>query len=74
MKKNFLCTDCHAVGSSKIVVRGSIFMEAILYCLFFFPGLVYSTWRLTGKQKTCRMCGSLNIIPEDSPRAKELLK
>jgi hypothetical protein len=37
------------------------------------PGIVYSVWRVTSRYKACPACGAPNMIPLDSPRAKQAM-
>lgn len=72
MSKQRICTNCGFTGKPKKVIKGSIFIEIILWIAFLIPGVVYSIWRHTTKQKVCRKCGAPNMIPEDSPKAKQI--
>jgi len=74
MVKKYLCTSCRSIGKVKIITKGSIFIEFFLWCCFILPGLLYSLWRLTARNKYCRCCDSENVIPEDSPRAKMIIE
>lgn len=67
-----LCLTCHAIGTPKTQTRGSIWIEIVLWLCFLVPGLVYSIWRLTTRQKVCRTCGSPTLVPVDSPAAKAI--
>jgi|JI8StandDraft_1071087.scaffolds.fasta_scaffold656791_1 hypothetical protein len=68
-----ICTACGTKTTVlKNQVRGSILIEIILWLAFLIPGLIYSIWRLTTKKKVCPTCGSLNLIPIDSPAGKKI--
>ena len=73
MAKELLCTNCGYQGKPKLVVKGSILIELVLWICFIIPGLIYSIWRLTTKHKACPSCGAPNMIPLDSPRAQQML-
>jgi len=60
MKK---CTMCEYVGKEKTHTKGSIVIELILWIFFIIPGLVYSIWRLTSREKVCPNCGHNSMIP-----------
>ena len=70
-------------GRMKRKAKGSFLVELVLWMfsvvmlLFFFPlaitGLIYSLWRIVGKRKVCRSCGSEAIVPLSSPRGRELV-
>lgn len=63
------CKACGHSGPSKTVVRGSIWLELILWLCFLIPGFIYSVWRLTGKTSACTECGSHDLVPPNSPVA-----
>ena len=69
-----VCTTCGHHGQAKTRVRGSIWIELVLWVCFIVPGLIYSIWRLTTKQKICSSCGASNLVPPESPVGKEFLK
>lgn len=64
------CMTCGVDGLTKTRTRGSIFIEIVLWLCLIVPGLIYSIWRLTTKRQVCASCGAENIIPLDSPAAK----
>ncbi len=57
-----VCTTCHTVGRTSTQVKGSFLIEIVLWCFFFIPGIIYSIWRLTTKQKVCGACGSPAVV------------
>lgn len=71
MKK--LCVTCGTIDKTKRFVPGSFLIEILLWLCFFIPGLIYSIWRLSSAKQVCRHCESKDVIPLDSPRAKNLL-
>lgn len=71
--KNLFCLECHSVDSGKNEVKGHFLIEVILWLCFLVPGIIYTIWRTTNKQKVCRTCGSKKLIPSDSPRAREII-
>lgn len=73
MKNSMYCPNCGTVGTPKTRVKGSFFIEVILWLCFLFPGIIYSIWRLTSKDKVCPSCGAPNMIPSDSPKARAAL-
>lgn len=68
-----ICQSCGTIGKPKLVTKGSIGIEIILWLLFLLPGLIYSIWRLTSKHKACQACGSTNLIPLETPAGKALV-
>ena len=73
MATEMVCGNCGSLGKPKKRTRGSFFIEVILWICFIVPGVVYSIWRLTTKESVCPKCGAPNMLPKDSPRAKQLL-
>jgi hypothetical protein len=68
-----LCLQCGSVGATKRFMKGSIVTELFLWLFFLLPGLIYSIWRHASVAQVCTKCGSSNVIPLDSPIAKNLL-
>jgi hypothetical protein len=73
MAAELYCQNCGTVAKPKTLTRGSFIIEIFLWLLMIVPGLIYSLWRLTSKQKVCPRCEAPNMIPADSPRAQEAL-
>jgi hypothetical protein len=46
-------------------------MEIALWLFLILPGLIYSVWRLTSREKVCGICGG-RMIPINSPRGQQL--
>lgn len=77
MKKTtytWLCSDCYNIGIPKKYIKGSIWIEIILWICYIIPGVIYSLWRLSTKTSGCELCGSSNIIPSESLMAKKIIK
>lgn len=73
MKKEMsICSKCGNKSLPVEFVKGSIFIEIILWLAFLVPGLVYSIWRLTSKALVCPKCKAPDMIPLDSPIGKKL--
>lgn len=72
--KRLFCTVCKSEGKPVTKTKGSLLVEIGLWLFFIFPGIIYSLWRISGREKVCRFCGSTNLIPLDSPYAKEISK
>ena len=68
-----VCGRCGHRGETRSVTRGSILIEIVLWLAFLVPGLIYSIWRLTTRQQACSACGAAELVPETSPRGRELL-
>lgn len=67
-----VCTVCGTVGDSKTHVKGSFFIELLLWLFFLVPGLIYTIWRLTTKAKVCPACRSESIVPLNTPMGRKL--
>ena len=64
MKKQFECKLCGHKGAAKNYTPGSILIELILWLFFIIPGIIYSCWRVSKREKVCAKCGkSTHIIP-----------
>lgn len=72
--EKFVCTNCGFNGNPKTKIKGSFAIELILWLFFIVPGLIYSMWRLTTKEKVCPACGKNSMLPADTPRGQEILK
>lgn len=67
------CPTCGSVGAPTTRTKGSFLIEVLLWCCFIIPGVIYSLWRVTSREKACPACGASGMIPVDSPKAKERL-
>jgi len=73
-KKEMLCVECHYQGKAKTHTKGYFFIELALWLCFIVPGLIYTIWRSVSRQNVCTSCGGANLIPLNSPRARQLLE
>jgi hypothetical protein len=71
---SIICTNCGHTGNPTKHTRGSFLIELVLWLTFIVPGLIYSLWRLTTKERVCRKCGSSNLVPADTPRGRKLME
>src|SRR5664279_3851097 len=69
-----ICPACGVRGEPATRTRGSIWIEIILWLCLIVPGLIYSIWRLTTRQKVCPSCGNAGMIPVVSPRGQQLVQ
>lgn len=67
------CTTCYAISKPRTKTPGSILIEIVLWLCFLVPGIIYSLWRLTNRQEVCGRCGSVTLVPVDSPVAQRAL-
>lgn len=64
-----ICPTCGSVGKPKTITRGSFLIEIVLWLFFFVPGIIYSLWRLTTRDKSgCRSCSNVGMIPLNTPQ------
>ncbi|MEO6421839.1 MAG: hypothetical protein ABIR84_03925 [Candidatus Nitrotoga sp.] len=68
-----LCTSCGYIGETKIISKGSIDTEIILWFCFLIPGVIYSIWRYRSQHEVCPICDHATIIPADSPKAQQII-
>lgn len=74
MATELYCPNCGHIGTPKRYIKGSFLVELVLWLCFILPGLIYSVWRSTSRYKGCPRCGASNMIPVDSPRARQMMK
>lgn len=67
------CSHCGTVARPVTMTKGTFVLEVLLWLLFLLPGMLYTLWRLTTRQKVCPGCGTPNMLPLDSPKAKAAL-
>jgi len=68
------CTSCGYNGKVSGKPRGNGYVELLLWLCFLVPGLIYSAWRGGKKEYICPSCNGNNIIPENSPVAKDIIE
>lgn len=69
-----VCPNCGYVGKPKKKTKGSFWIEVILWLMFIVPGILYSVWRISSREKVCPKCGNPHMIPLDSPRGRKVLE
>lgn len=71
MAKTMYCTRCGHTGKTTRVMPGSILVEIVLWLFLLVPGILYSLWRHSASFQGCAKCKGDDVIPVDSPRARE---
>ncbi len=71
--ESLLCTSCGYVGKSERAYPGSDIVGLFLFLLLIVPGLIYAVWQHSSAFERCSRCKSRELIPQDSPKAKEIL-
>jgi hypothetical protein len=66
-----ICKNCNSVGPPKILRRGTLSLELLLWMCLLVPGFIYSAWRLMNKYKTCSSCGSSKVTDFEPSRPPE---
>lgn len=64
------CPHCGNLGQRRSRTKGSFVLEVLLWLMLIVPGLIYSLWRLTSREKVCPKCGQAGMIPASSPKAR----
>ena len=73
MAKEIICATCHEQGAPVKKTKGNIWLEILLWILFFPVGFCYSVYRLATREKVCRTCGSRELVPLGTARAQQIL-
>ncbi len=71
--QGMVCTMCGYRGNSKRMVKGSLAIEIVLWLFFIIPGLIYSLWRTSSKDKVCPQCKHTTMIPASSLLGQKLI-
>jgi hypothetical protein len=66
------CTSCEHVGRAKKHFPGNILFFVVLCLFFVVPGLIYGAWCVLSNRHACKACGSLDIVPIDTPAGRRL--
>ena len=69
---DLICTKCGTQGQPEKRMKGSWVIELILWLCFIIPGMIYTQWRHSSRYSACPVCGGTDLIPLDSPMAKQL--
>lgn len=73
MSREYVCKDCGYIGPIKSGKRGSFWVSTILWTIFFLPGLIYSIWRMMGRN-SCTKCGSTSLAKLNSTYGQYILE
>jgi hypothetical protein len=68
-----VCTNCGYQGQPQWQTQGSFLIELVLWLFLILPGLIYSIWRLTSKQKVCPVCKNPTMIPALTPLGQKII-
>lgn len=63
----YYCNKCKHY-TPKGLMKGSGWIELILYLCYLVPGIIYSIWRRSGQPNVCPFCKTEGLIPILSPQ------
>lgn len=67
-----ICTTCGAqTDETRSKTKGSFVIEVVLWLAFVIPGLLYSLWRQSTRQKVCPACGNATLILANTPDGRK---
>lgn len=64
---DYICRNCGTRAKPKIVTRGSVWIELILWLAMIIPGVIYSIWRITTRDIACPECRRNTMIGTHTP-------
>lgn len=67
-----ICKDCGSRNNGRTKIKGGLLTEIFLWCFFLVPGIFYSIWRMSTKEKVCNSCEGHSLISIDSPVGRKL--
>lgn len=70
--EQWTCTRCEMTAGPEYYKAGSTLLLIILLFLGILPGLIYWLWTRSNSHWGCAYCGSQDLVPEGSPRAKRI--
>lgn len=71
-EESLICTTCGAqTDMPQSKTRGSFVIEVVLWLAFVIPGLLYSLWRQSTRQKVCPACGNATLILANTPDGRK---
>ena len=67
-EESLICTTCGAqTDEPRLKTKGSFVIEVVLWLAFVIPGLLYSLWRQSTRQKVCPAYGNATLILANTP-------
>jgi ribosomal protein S27AE len=67
-----ICTTCGAqTDAPQAKTKGSFVIEVVLWLALIIPGLLYSLWRQSTRQKVCPACGNATLILANTPDGRK---
>ncbi len=71
---SMICPNCGTQAEPATRTKGSTLLELFLWLCLIVPGLIYSIWRVTSRDKVCPSCRQAGMIPIVSPRGRALVQ
>ncbi len=71
-RKVWACKTCGSVGQTGSAASGSCLIELVLWMCAIVPGVIYSLWRISSRKSKCKVCGSKELVPLDSPEGRRI--
>lgn len=68
-----ICKHCGTLNNGRAALPGNGWIEALLWVLWLFPGLIYSIWRRSGPG-VCASCGKREFVTTGSPMGRMLAR
>ena len=68
-----ICPNCYHIGKPKRVMKGSFFIEVIMWLCLIIPGLIYTVWRLLTRYDACALCGCPTVVRINTAAGKRLI-
>lgn len=65
-----ICTICGYEGTGKRQLRGSSYVERLLWTVLVIPGPFYTLWRHTGRSPQCPNCAAPTLVKLKSDRGQ----
>ena len=64
---SYYCNSC-GNHSASALMKGSGWIELILYLFYIVPGVIYSIWRRSGEPNVCPVCRAPALVPASAAR------
>ena len=72
--KKYVCMECGCQRDPINAKRGLLVVEIFMWCLYIFPGVIYSVWRRARKQQVCSNCRNPSVALTSSTRAMKMMR
>jgi hypothetical protein len=69
-----ICKQCGTAHDGSVNLPGHGWIEFLLWFAYLVPGAIYSIWRRSKRQPTCRACGSREMVAVHTPVGAKLVR